>query len=199
MIDELINKKTQTESSEGDEEIKVTNVYDGTEVKHALDDELAKYLVAKGYPQNDQHTHVKLVLGYLSCFIAAGQFLYERKHGFDNIKYGTLGCVLFFWVLQGASWLYTQVIEKNEVFVTLFYANKIHTGSFAISSIMKKNASDYQLETLYTNELTAKSSRSKKSTSITEFFAEDGTLDTNAFHRYIDVIVDGALAHLHQE
>ncbi|KAI8067543.1 signal peptidase complex subunit 2 [Gongronella butleri] len=196
----MANTTTATETNKDQEPIQVDNKYDGKQLKHTLDDEIARYLGNEGgYKQSHQHAYVKLVFGYLSCFIAAGQFLYERKHGFDNVKFGTLGCVLFFWVFQSAIWLYTRFIENNEIFAAFLYDGKTHAGTVSVTTEMHQYSPEYHIHCLYTNELTHKSVRCKVTTNVEQWFNEDGQLMKDAFDQHIKDAVSKVHKHLHQE
>ena len=63
------------------------------------------------------HTDIKLLLGYSSCLLAGGAFLFEYYTSFDEAKPILLVSVAVFWLLQAISWMYSTLIEKNEIFV----------------------------------------------------------------------------------
>ncbi|KAI8096989.1 signal peptidase complex subunit 2 [Halteromyces radiatus] len=187
-------------SSTETEPVKVSNVYDVTQLKHTLDDELAKYIEKEcGYSQSHQHTYLKLVLGYASVLIAGGSFLYERKYGFHYDKFGALGCVISFWVLQAVSLLYTRFVEKNEIFVGYLYHGDEHTGTLSVTSIMDRYSPNYELKYLYTDEKGRKHIRLDITASVASWFTEDGTFLESKFHQHIQSSIQTLPSRLHKD
>jgi hypothetical protein len=52
----------------------------------------------------------------VSCFVAAGSFLYEYKTSFYDALTVTTICVVVYWALQIASLAYGYLVEKDEIF-----------------------------------------------------------------------------------
>ncbi|KAI9304728.1 signal peptidase complex subunit 2 [Cunninghamella echinulata] len=182
------------------EPVQISNVYDSTQIKHALDDELSKFIEKElGYSQSHQHTDVKLVLGYISCFIALGSFLYEKKHDFQDCKWGTLGCVVAFWVLQTASWLYTKFVQKEETFVGYLYKDKQHVGTLSVTTILEQYSSEYKIKYLYTDENKQKHTRSEEVKNVASYFTENGTLVEDKLNTDIKLAIQKLTASLHQD
>ncbi|CAO3618441.1 unnamed protein product [Cunninghamella blakesleeana] len=192
-----------TTATEKKEPVQVTNVYDNTQLKHALDDELCKFIENEcGYIQSHQHTDVKLVLGYISCAIAAGSFFYEKKHGFESCQWGTLGCCIAFWILQSGSWLYTKFIQKNEAFVGYIYHDKEkikdHAATLSVTTFLDQYSSDYKMEYLYTDEKTHKLTRLESIKPVNTYFKEDGTLVEGKLYTDIKSSIDSLPVSLHK-
>ncbi|KAG1445494.1 hypothetical protein G6F56_009895 [Rhizopus delemar] len=79
-MSEIVTKDTNEEKLAP---VELTNKYDGTQLKNAVDDEISRfYGKNKQYIQSYKHTDIKLFLGYVSCFIAGGSFYYEYKTSF---------------------------------------------------------------------------------------------------------------------
>ncbi|ORZ05033.1 signal peptidase complex subunit 2 [Absidia repens] len=189
-----------SEQKTNEEPVKVTNVYDTTQLKNALDDELAKFIEANcGFSQSHQHTDVKLVLGYISVFIAAGSFLYEREYGFDYGKFGTLGCVIAFWFLQAASFLYTRFVQNNEAFVGYLYQGDDHVGTLSVTTNMDRYSPDYHIKYMYSDLKKRKDHRAETTSSAAEWFTEDGTLVEAKFNDQIKASVNSVTKHLHKD
>ncbi|KAI8335095.1 signal peptidase complex subunit 2 [Chlamydoabsidia padenii] len=182
------------------EPVKVSNVYDTTQLKNALDDEIAKYIKKiGGYSQSHQHTDCKLVLGYVSVLIAAGSFLYEQKHGFHYGKFGTLGCVIAFWFLQAASMLYTLFVENNEVFVGYRYQGDEHVGTLSVTTRMDRHSPQYHITYLYSEVKGRKHARVETTASVANWFMEDGTLVESQFDQHIQTSLDSVNKSLHKD
>ncbi|CAO3668197.1 unnamed protein product [Rhizopus stolonifer] len=97
--------------------VELTNKYDGTQLKNAVDDEISRfYGKNQQYIQSYKHTDIKLFLGYVSCFIAGGSFYYEYKTSFREAINVTTISVIVFWILQLLIIVYTYFVENNQIF-----------------------------------------------------------------------------------
>lgn len=56
------------------------------------------------------------MLGYVSCFIAGGAFLYEYKTSFNEALKITTVCVIAYWIIQIIALGYSYIFEKDEIF-----------------------------------------------------------------------------------
>ncbi|GAA5802351.1 hypothetical protein HPULCUR_007815 [Helicostylum pulchrum] len=132
------------------EPVEVSNVYDGTQLKNAVDDELARfYSTDLKFTQSHVHTDVKLFLGYISCFIAGGAFFYEYKTSFTEALTVTTLCVVAYWIIQTIAFAYTYLVEKDQIFIGYQKVNGKVTGSLTISGSMDKYSSIYKLNMTY--------------------------------------------------
>ncbi|CAO3612787.1 unnamed protein product [Cunninghamella echinulata] len=159
------------------EPVQISNVYDSTQIKHALDNELGKFIEKElGYSQSHQHTNVKL-----------------------DSKWGTLGCVVAFWVLQTASWLYTKFVQKEEAFVGYVYKDKQHVGTLSVTTILEQYSSEYKIKYLYTDENKQKYTRSEEVKNVATYFTENGILVEDKFNNDIKLAIQKLTASLHQD
>ncbi|SAM05393.1 hypothetical protein [Absidia glauca] len=198
--DQFSNRPPPYSSPLDSEPVKVSNVYDATQLKNALDDELAKYIESTGvYSRSHQHTHVKLCLGYASVLIAAGSFLYEQKHGFHYGKFGTLGCVIAFWFLQAASVMYTYCVENNEIFVGYLYKDDNHVGTLSVTTHMDRHSPNYLIKYLYSDVKGRKHTRVETTASVSGWFTDDGTLVESKFDDHIKASLDSVTKSLHKD
>jgi len=192
--------------------VKVNN-YNSTELKNACDDALRRYLSRPElFKQIYQHTDVRLALGWLSVFIAVGTALYGYKVEFEKSKpVVTIGLVLYM-VLTTLQTLYAYFIEGNTIFVgkrkTLsnrIITERIELDSATIpSSKLSKevasptNAPSYQLTVSYMRYTNAGKSllakgRTNAAQSYGIFFDENGTMDQEAFERWLGELVESTM------
>ncbi|KAI8379180.1 signal peptidase complex subunit 2 [Radiomyces spectabilis] len=168
--------------------------YDNTQVKNAVDDELCRYFTAeKNYKQSHQHTDVKLLLGYASCFIAGGAVLYEYKTSFESAKQVTLACVIAFWLLQGLSLVYDYLYVKSEVFV-----GRNATSTLKISGTMERYSPNYELVFEYTDK-SNKSAHHRVTKNVASWFKEDGTLVKERLDNDLNDALQAVTQQLHKE
>jgi len=193
--------------------VKVNN-FNSTELKNACDDALRRYLSRPElFKQIHQHTDVRLALGWLSVFIAIGTALYGYKVEFEKSKpVVTIGLVLYM-VLTTLQTLYAYFIEGNTIFVgkrkTLskrIITERIELESATIppSKYLSKeapssaNSPSYQLTVSYmrsTNggkSLLAKG-RTNAAQSYSAFFDENGTMEQEAFERWLGELVESTM------
>lgn len=77
------------------------------------------------------HTDVKLLVGYSSCLLAGGAFLFEYYTSFEEAKPIVAVAVVVFWILQAFFWLYTTFVEKNVIYIG--YKQDAKSGEVFIS------------------------------------------------------------------
>ncbi|PSS32136.1 hypothetical protein PHLCEN_2v2092 [Hermanssonia centrifuga] len=107
---------TATASSER-EEVKVNNA-SVTEMKHACDDALKRFLSRPElFKQIYTHTDVRLALGWASVFVAGGTGLYGWKIEFEKSKPVVWTGLILYIILTVLQALYSYFIEGDIVFV----------------------------------------------------------------------------------
>ncbi|KAI0074089.1 SPC25-domain-containing protein [Panus rudis PR-1116 ss-1] len=100
-----------------EEEVKVNNA-SITEMKHACDDALKRFLSRPElFKQIYTHTDVRLALGWASVFVAAGTGLYGYKVDFEESKHVVWFGVILYVTLTICQTLYAYFVEKDTVFV----------------------------------------------------------------------------------
>jgi signal peptidase complex subunit 2 len=77
------------------EEVKI-NPYNATELKVACDDALKRYIARPetSFTTVNQHTDIKLILGWMSVFVAGLTAAYGYKVEFEKSKTGVLAGVV---------------------------------------------------------------------------------------------------------
>jgi len=198
--------------------VKVNNL-NATELKNACDDAIKRYLSRPElFKQIHLHTDVRLALGWLSVFVAAGTAFYGYKVEFEKSKpLVSIGLVVYI-VLTTLQTLYAYFVEGHTIFVgkrkslsKRIITERIHVSSTTIppsksplSSIASPaNAPSYQLSVSYVRSTNGGKSllakgRTKASQTYSSFFDEQGTMDQEIFERWVGELVeqsmDGKLA-----
>ncbi|KAH9478607.1 putative signal peptidase complex subunit 2 [Psilocybe cubensis] len=191
--------------------VKVNNG-SATELKNACDDAVKRYLSRPElFRQDHRHTDVRLALGWLSVFVAAGTALYGYKIDFEKSKpVVTLGLILYIILTVGQT-LYAYFFEGNTIFVgkrkslsKRIISERIQLASSTIppakssSSLSPSNSPSYQLAITYvrsTNKgksLLAKG-RTKGAQSYSSFFDDQGNMDQEGFERWVGELVEQAM------
>jgi len=188
--------------------VKVNNA-NATELKNACDDAVKRYLSRPElFKQIHLHTDVRLGLGWLSVFVAAGAALYGYKVDFEKSKpVVSIGLVIYIF-LTLVQTLYAYFIEGNTIFVgkrktfsKRIITERIHLSSTSLpsspssSSLSPANAPSYQLGVSYVRSTNGGKSllakgRTKASQSYSSFFDEQGTMDQDAFERWVGELVE---------
>jgi len=198
----------------GERDVVKVNNYNSTELKNACDDALRRYLSRPElFKQIHQHTDVRLALGWLSVFIAVGTSLYGYKVEFEKSKLVvTIGLVLYM-VLTTLQTLYAYFIEGNTIFVgkrkTL--SKRIITERIELESVTAPpskypskevaspaNAPSYRLTVSYMRSTNAGKSllakgRTNAAQPYSAFFDENGTMDQEAFERWLGELVESTM------
>ncbi|KAG2172222.1 hypothetical protein INT43_004763, partial [Umbelopsis isabellina] len=170
------------------EEIKV-NKYNATELKHAVDDHLRKYLSNDlGYAESHRHIDVKLALGYLSCVFAVIATYHEWKVKFEKAKPVTLVCVVAYFILNTAAWVYALLVEKNEVFIGSKNGNTV-----TVSTKLKKYSQDYKC-VFKVKDQSGKTGEYILGGKFGNWFNEDGVLVLPALEKDLKYSIDQVVA-----
>ncbi|KAG6876402.1 hypothetical protein C0993_003374, partial [Termitomyces sp. T159_Od127] len=186
------------------ETIKVNNA-NLTEMKHALDDALKRYLGRPDlFKQSYLHTDVRLALGWLSVFVAAGTALYGYKVEFEESKPLVWIGLLTYMALSAIQTLYAYFVEGNIVFVgrRKTFSKRIITERITISSITipvkKSKPPAYSLLLHYVRSTSGGKSLLAKgkmqgSKGYNAFFDGLGTLDHEKFEQWVGELVEQAM------
>ncbi|KAI9021623.1 microsomal signal peptidase 25 kDa subunit-domain-containing protein [Phycomyces nitens] len=177
-----------------DDQIVQINKNDCVQAKNALDDEISTYFGNNLFKEVHTHTDIKLLLGYLSCAIAGGAFLYEYKTSFQEAQSVTLVCVITFWVLQLGISAYSSTVEKGVVFV-----GKNEKGTIQVKSTMEPYSPIYKLELVYKESNPPKKVTYTLSKSISSWITTKGIVDQVRFHEDLQHSLDKALSSFHRE
>ncbi|KAF7296601.1 Signal peptidase complex component [Mycena chlorophos] len=116
--------------------VKVNNL-SATELKNACDDALKRYLSRPElFKQNHQHTDVRLVLGWLSVFVAGGTGLYGYKVEFEASKPVVWAGLILYILLTCTQTLYSYFVEGDIIYVgkRKTFSKRIETERITISS-----------------------------------------------------------------
>ncbi|KAG2209828.1 hypothetical protein INT47_001977 [Mucor saturninus] len=182
------------------EPVEVTNVYDATQLKNAVDDELARfYSKDLNFVQSHIHTDIKLLLGYVSCFIAGGAFLYEYKTSFNEALQTTTMCVIAYWIIQMVAFTYSYVYEKDEIFAGTQKVDGKVTGSLKISGKLDKFSSVYELKFTYKDKSSGKSVTNHVQPNVAKWFTTKGTLVSEIIDKDLSMYLTTLQNKLHQQ
>ncbi|KAG5640587.1 hypothetical protein DXG03_008002 [Asterophora parasitica] len=186
------------------EAVKVNNA-NATELKHACDDALKRYLARPElFKQIHLHTDVRLGLGWLSVFVAAGTALYGYKVDFEKSKPVVWAGLLLYIVLTTLQTLYAYFIEGDIVFVgkRKTFSNRIITERITLSSktIPVKDSAPpkFSLSLHYVRSTSGGKSLLAKgitrgSKEYNAFFDATGTLNQEQFERWVGELVEQAM------
>ncbi|CEP12371.1 hypothetical protein [Parasitella parasitica] len=189
---------SQTETT--NEPVQVSNKYDGTQIKNAVDDEISRfYSKEQNFSQSHIHSDIKLLLGYLSCFIAGGSFLYEYKTSFNDALTVTTVCVIVYWAIQSVSFAYGYFVEKDELFAGTKKVDGKSTSTLKISGKIDKHSPIYQLCFSYTDIGSGKSVSQKVEPNVTTWFDTQGVLVQQAMDSDLSAYLSTLVQKLHQE
>ncbi|KDR80226.1 hypothetical protein GALMADRAFT_242523 [Galerina marginata CBS 339.88] len=192
-----------------DRDVVKLNNANATELKNACDDAIKRYLSRPElFKQSHLHTDVRLGLGWLSVFVAAGAALYGYKVEFEKSKpVVSIGLVVYIFLTMVQT-LYAYFIEGNTIFVgkrktfsKRIITERIHLTSMTLpsshssSSLSPSNSPSYQLAVSYVRSTNGGKSllakgRTKASKSYSSFFDEQGTMDQDAFERWVGELVE---------
>ncbi|ORE01984.1 microsomal signal peptidase 25 kDa subunit [Rhizopus microsporus var. microsporus] len=180
--------------------VELTNKYDATQIKNAVDDEIARYYTKEqNFVQSHTHTDIRLLLGYVSCFIAGGAFYYEYKTSFREAIPVTMFSVISFWILQALAAVYQYTIEKDEVFMGSQYSHGREVATLKVSGKLEKYNPKYSLKITYVDKTTTKETILKVEPNATEWFTTKGILSYEAIDNDLKKYVDTLKQQLHQE
>ncbi|KAI8139035.1 signal peptidase complex subunit 2 [Fennellomyces sp. T-0311] len=192
----------EQDTTNAEEPVEISNKYDGTQIKNAVDDQVRKFLGSEegGYKEGHVHTDIKLLLGYSSCLLAGGAFLFEYYTSFEEAKPILLVAVVVFWLLQGTSWLYGALIEQNEIFVGYKTdAKGERQGILTVSSEMQKYSPDYTIQMQYQDQVAHKVTKIKLTKNASSWFTEDGVLATEAVNKDLKEQNESLTRQMHKD
>ncbi|GLB42394.1 putative microsomal signal peptidase 25 kDa subunit (SPC25) [Lyophyllum shimeji] len=186
----------------GDREVVKVNNANVSELKHACDDALKRYLARPDlFKQIHLHTDVRLALGWLSVFVAAGTALYGYKVEFEKSKPVVWVGLLLYIALTTVQTLYAYFVEGDIVFVgkRKTFSKRIITERITISSttkpVKKSNPPEYCLSLHYVRSTSGGKSllakgKTQGSKEYNAFFDDQGTLDQERFERWVGELVE---------
>ncbi|KAJ3554667.1 hypothetical protein NP233_g12371 [Leucocoprinus birnbaumii] len=170
---------------------------------------------AELFTQIHLHTDVRLGLGWLSVFVAGGTALYGYKVDFEKSKPVVWFGVIMYFLLTSIQTLYAYFVEGDTVFVgrRKTFSKRIITERITLSSktqpARKTKASSannnttstppaYTLSISYVRSTNGgKSLLAKGKTKVekgyTAFFDEQGTMDQEAFEKWVGEAVESAM------
>ncbi|RDB28031.1 putative signal peptidase complex subunit 2 [Hypsizygus marmoreus] len=192
-------------TNDDDRDVVKVNNANPTELKHACDDALKRYLSRPElFKQIHLHTDIRLGLGWLSVFVAAGTALYGYKVEFERSKPVVwVGLVLYI-ILTALQTLYAYFIEGDIVFVgkRKTFHKRIITERITLSSTtvpaLKPTPPAYRLQLNYVcstsggKSLLAKG-KTHGSKEYNAFFDEKGTMDQERFEQWVGELVEVAM------
>ncbi|KAG2190352.1 hypothetical protein INT46_003206 [Mucor plumbeus] len=189
---------SQTETT--NEPVQVSNKYDCTQIKNAVDDELSRYFSEdQKFNQSHVHTDIKLLLGYVSCFIAGGSFLYEYKTSFNDALTVTTICVIVYWILQTISFVYGYLVEKDELFSGIKKIDGKTISALKVSGKIDKYSPIYELCLNYTDISTGKTVSNKIEPNVATWFDTKGVLVKQAIDSDLNTYLSTLVQKIHQE
>ncbi|KAF8633153.1 hypothetical protein AX17_004654 [Amanita inopinata Kibby_2008] len=203
--------------AEDREPVKVNNA-SLTELKNACDDALKRYLSRPElFKEIHLHTDIRLALGWLSVFVAAGTALYGYKVEFEKSKPVIWVGVILYMILTTLQTLYAYFIQGDIVFVgkRKTFSKRIITERITISSRTipaKKNSSSttsssstststppaFSLSLNYHRSASSGKSllargKTRGLKDYNAFFDEKGTMNQEAFERWVGEMVENAM------
>ncbi|KAF9528419.1 microsomal signal peptidase 25 kDa subunit-domain-containing protein [Crepidotus variabilis] len=190
------------------------NHYNSTELKNACDDAVKRYLSRPElFKQIHLHTDVRLALGWLSVFVAAGTALYGYKIEFEKSKtVVSIGLVVYI-LLTTLQTLYSYFVESHTIFEgkrkslsKRIITERIHIDSTTIpvskspltTSVSPSNSPSYLLTVSYVRSTNGGKSllakgRAKAAQTYSAFFDETGTMDQEVFERWVGELVESSM------
>ncbi|KAF8069131.1 microsomal signal peptidase 25 kDa subunit-domain-containing protein [Lyophyllum atratum] len=185
-----------------DREVVKVNNANPIDLKHACDDALKRYLARPDlFKQIHLHTDVRLALGWLSVFVAAGTALYGYKVAFEKSKPVVWAGLALYIALTAIQTLYAYFIEGEIVFVgkRKTFSKRIITERITISSttkpVKKTNPPQYSLSLHYVRSTSGGKSllakgKTQGAKEYNAFFDEPGTLDQERFEQWVGELVE---------
>ncbi|KAG8807107.1 hypothetical protein FRC17_004652 [Serendipita sp. 399] len=194
--------------SESPEEVKVSNNTNATELKLACDDALRRYIARPdtSFRTVNQHTDIKLALGWSGVLVAGLTAAYGYKVEFEKSKPAIWVGVILYVVLSGAQALYTYLIEGDTVFEgkRKTYAKRVESErirvdartipaqpSKAVSGVPSVlNAPSYQISMSYvrttnSGKTVIHKGKERVEASYATFFDSEGRMDIAKFETWV--------------
>ncbi|KAI0728475.1 microsomal signal peptidase 25 kDa subunit-domain-containing protein [Fomitopsis betulina] len=187
-------------STEARDVVKVNNA-SATEMKHACDDALKRFLSRPElFNQIYTHTDVRLGLGWASVFVALATGLYGWKVDFEKSKPAVWAGVILYILLTTIQTLYAYFVEGDIVFVgkRKTFDKRIVTERITLTSTTTPSTPStppaYALGLSYVRSTSGGKSllgrgRSKGERGYNAFFDERGVMDQVAFERWVGEMV----------
>ncbi|KAK7462782.1 hypothetical protein VKT23_007366 [Stygiomarasmius scandens] len=186
------------------ETIKVNNA-NVTELKNACDDAVKRYLSRPElFKQIYLHTDVRLGLGWLSVFVAAGTAFYGYKVEFEKSKPVVWAGLILYILLTTIQTLYAYFIEGDIVYVgkRKTFSRRIVSERITITSrtipVERSKPPAYEVSVTYVRSTSGgKSLLAKGKThgvrEYNSFFDEEGTMEQERFERWVGELVEQAM------
>jgi signal peptidase complex subunit 2 len=188
--------------SDDDRDIIKVNNASVSELKHACDDALKRFLSRPDlFNQQYLHTDVRLALGWAGVGVAAFTGLYGWKVEFGKSKPVVLVGLIVYFLLTALQTLYAYFIEGDIIFVgkRKTFSKRIITERLTINShtepVKKHTPPAYALSAIYVQSASSGKSllaRGKASDSKTynAFFDEAGVMNQGAFEQWVGGLVE---------
>ncbi|KAH9936030.1 microsomal signal peptidase 25 kDa subunit-domain-containing protein, partial [Amylocystis lapponica] len=186
------------------EVVKVNNA-SVTEMKHACDDALKRFLSRPVlFNQIHTHTDVRLGLGWASVFVAGGTGLYGWNADFEKSKPLVWAGLILYLLLTILQALYAYFIEGDIVFVgkRKTFDKRIMTERITLTSTTKPSSPSsppaYTLALTYVRSASGGKSLLGRGRASTErgyntFFDSQGVMDQEGFERWVGALVEGVM------
>lgn len=156
------------------------------------------------FKQIHLHTDVRLGLGWLSVFVAAGTALYGYKIEFETSKPVVWVGLTVYIILTVLQTLYAYFVEGDIVFVgkRKTFSKRIITERITLSSttepVTHSRPPAYQLSLNYVRSTSSGKSllakgKNRDAKEYNAFFDEQGTMDQVRFERWVGELVEQAM------
>ncbi|KAF5329953.1 hypothetical protein D9611_010487 [Ephemerocybe angulata] len=189
-----------------DREVVKVNNANLTELKNACDDAVKRFLSRPElFKQIYTHTDVRLGLGWLSVFVAAGTAFYGYKIDFEQSKpVVTVGLILYI-ILTVLSTLYAYFVEGDTIFVgkRKTFSKRIITERITLSSSTPptpkaSSCPSYSVSLHYVRSTNGGKTllgrgRTKGAAPYNKFFDANGVMDQPAFEKWVGGLVETAM------
>ncbi|KAL0959842.1 hypothetical protein HGRIS_011518 [Hohenbuehelia grisea] len=202
-LDRPVGPLSSTAPTERDV-VKVNNA-NVTDLKNSCDDAVKRYLSRPDlFKQIHIHTDIRLALGWISVFVAAGTAFYGYKVDFETSKPVVWAGLVLYIVLTSIQAAYAYIVEGDIVFVgkRKTFAKRIVTERITISSRTTPSRPNkpptYGLSVSYVRSASGGKTllgRGKKNHAreYNAFFDETGVLHQEVFEAWVGSVVEEAM------